>query len=49
MDDASIPDPNLAKTQKALQEIWNLPPVLLKIAFDLLIPTDHALPVGTIQ
>ena len=26
MDDVSIPDPNLAKTQKALQEIRDLPP-----------------------
>ena len=44
MDDASILDPNLAKTQKALQEIRNLPAALLKIAFDILIPTDRAPP-----
>ena len=41
MDDTSIPDPNLAKTQKALQEIRDLPAALLKIAFDLLIPMQE--------
>lgn len=35
MDDASIPDPNLAETQIALQEIRDLPAALLKITFDL--------------
>ena len=39
--DASIPDPNLAKTQKALREI---PAALLKITFDLPSPTDRAPP-----
>ena len=43
MDDTSIPSPNLAETQKTLQEIWDLPAALLKLAFDLLIPTDCAL------
>ena len=46
MDDASVLDPNVAKTQKALQEIRDLPAALLKIAFDLLIPTDRALPAS---
>ena len=44
MDDAPMPDPNLAKTEKALQEIRDLPAALLKITFDLLIPTDRAPP-----
>jgi hypothetical protein len=44
MDNASKPDKNLAKTQKALQEIRDLPATLLKTAFDLLIPTDRAPP-----
>ena len=42
MDDTSIPSPNLAETQKTLQEIRDLPAALLKLAFDLLIPTDCA-------
>ena len=46
MDDGSIPDPNLAKTQKALQEIRDLPAALLKITFDLVIPTDRAPPAS---
>ena len=44
MDDTSILDSNLAQTQKALQEIRNLPAALLKVAFDNLIPADCALP-----
>ena len=44
MDDVSIPDPKLAEIQKALQEIRDLPATLLKITFDLLIPTDRAPP-----
>ena len=44
MDDVSIPDPNLAEIQKALQEIRDLLATLLKITFDLLIPTDRAPP-----
>ena len=36
----SIPSPNLAETQKVLQEIRDLPATLLKLAFDLRIPTD---------
>ena len=44
MDDVSIPDPKLAEIQKALQEIRDLPATLLKITFDLLIPTDRASP-----
>ena len=44
MDDASIPVPNLAEIQKALQEIRDLPATLVKITFDLLIPTDRAPP-----
>ena len=46
MDDASILDPNVAKTQKALQKIRDLPAALLKIAFELLIPTDRAPPAS---
>ena len=46
MDGASIPDPNVAKTQKALQEIRDLPAALLKIAFGLLIPNDRAPPAS---
>ena len=44
MNDTSIPDPNLAEIQKALQEIRDLPAALLEITFDRLIPPDRALP-----
>lgn len=37
-----IPDPHIAKTNKVLQEIWDLPVTLLKPAFDVVIPADHA-------
>ena len=39
MDGTFIPSPNLAETQK---EIRDPPAALLKLAFDLLIPTDRA-------
>ena len=34
MDIASIPDPNLATSQKVLQDIRDLPAALLKVTFD---------------
>ena len=34
MDIASIPDPNLATSQKVLQDIRVLPAALLKVTFD---------------
>ena len=34
MDNASIPDPNLATSQKVLQDIRDLPAALLKVTFD---------------
>ena len=46
MDDESSLDLNFAKTQKALQEIRDLPASLLRITFDLIIPTDRAPPAS---
>ena len=48
MDNAFILDPNLATTQKAFQEIWDLPVTLrlLKITFDSPFPADCALPAN---
>jgi hypothetical protein len=44
MENVSIPDPSLAETQMALQEIRDLPAALLKITFDRIIPADRAPP-----
>ena len=45
MSDASTSALNLASTQRALQEIQDLPVTLLKSAFDVLIP-PHLAPTG---
>ena len=42
--DTSIPDPNLATTQKALQDVRDMAAALLKVTFDRLIPADCAPP-----
>ena len=44
MENVSVPDPILAKTQMALQDIRDLPAALLKTTFDRIIPADRAPP-----
>jgi hypothetical protein len=44
MENVSIPDPSLAETQMALQEIRDLPAALFKNTFDPIIPADRVPP-----